>query len=52
MPTTLFAIILISVLIAGGITAFAISLAPASTVVPIALVAAFGVRMILRHRLR
>jgi hypothetical protein len=50
MPTTVFALILFSVLVAGAITAMAISIAPASTLVPIVLIGAIGVRMILRRQ--
>ena len=50
MPTTVFAFILISSLVAGGITAFAISIAPATLVVPVALASAIGVRMLLRRK--
>lgn len=52
MPTSLFAIILFSVLIAGAFTAFAISVAPSSTLIPIVLIGALGLRMILRHRVQ
>lgn len=50
MPTTVFAIILFTVLVAGAITAFAISIAPSSTLIPIVLIGAIGLRMILRQR--